>query len=296
MKPITLTEVYNEFNQWSKECSGKLPTKDRNKLAHLVLTLDTAITNNQQSLEKDNIKVCLETIHRLKNFTWPRCKDEHLLAFLDFLTSEEVAILLGVHIKTIYTEISNIKRRGKKLDLHGSVDIESIQKMTHEEFQEVLRMRARLTQLEALGSPGLAGIQVAKEVLIGDRNQRVRDVEAMWALVKEFLAWITGEFIPALMKKISHAKWPFDVKVLVAEVLNEKYKELVRKYQEVKPKEETPWDEVEKKAKRRGKLKPTRKIEEKEAKLLKASGSIAPIDSAEPASTFASPSEEDARS
>jgi len=290
MKAMSLTEFYHALSQWSKECMGRLSGNDRNKFNHLITELDTIITVTQRTMDKDDINNALETISRLKSIKWPRFREEHL-SFRDFLNVEEFAILFDVKPKTLQSREGNINRKGKSIkSSYGGLtpaETESIEKMSDEDFDRELELSARVRQIESVRSPGLPGVQVARDVLINKRNRQQKEVGQMWALAKDFLAWMTGVFIPAATKKFSNTRPPFDVKVLVSEVLGEEYTELKRKYQEVKPREDTPWEVIEKKAKRRGKLKPTRKIEEREAKLLKAGSSSAPppIENAESLST-----------
>jgi hypothetical protein len=163
-------------------------------------------------------------------------------------------------------------------DTELPADVEYIKNMSNEDFLNLASMQARLTVIKALSSANVTqfSVEMAKQILIGERDQKVKDVEKMWQLCKDWLAWWAGDCIPKMVRKITQARPPFDAKVLMAEVADDKYDELKRKYREVKPREETPWEAVVKKAKRRGKIKDTRKMEEKEEKLLKASSSTAP--------------------
>ncbi len=275
MKAMSLTEVYYELSQCSKEAPV-----DRNKLAHLVNELDAAIAVNKQSWDQDNIEICLATLHRLEpTFQYDRCSDEHLFVLGDFLPLSKLSILLGVKVGTLDAKIRNARKRRKSTGLPDSghqIDIESVRKMSSEEYDRALELEARMTQMLAVRSQGLPGVQVARDVLINRRNRQQREVENMWELCRDYLAWVTGDFVSAVMKKFASAKPPFDAKVLIAEALDDKYDDLKRKYQTVKPVEDQPWDEVVKKAKRRGKDKHTRKHQRKEERMSNLAGSTVP--------------------
>jgi len=300
MKAMSLTEVKHELSQCFKESSDKIPVNVRNKLAHLIVELDTAITVNKQAWDQDNIDICLASLHRLEpNFQYDRCSVEHLLYLRDFLTIKQLSILLDVKEGTLDSRIRHAKRTKEnptKLSdpvLPDNVDIASIRNMSNEDFLNLASMQARLTVIKALSSANVTqfSVEMAKQILIGERDQKVKDVEKMWQLCKDWLAWWAGDCIPKMVRKITQARPPFDAKVLMAEVADDKYDELKRKYREVKPREETPWEAVVKKAKRRGKIKDTRKMEEQEEKLLKASSSTAPNEAGNAESPFKSASE-----
>ncbi len=283
MKAMSLTEVYRELSEWFREFSDKISINARNKLAHLIVELDTAITVNKQAWDQDNIDICLASLHRLEpNFQYDRCSVEHLLYLRDFLTIKQLCILLDVKEGTLDSRIRHAKRTKEKpnklSDTELPTDIESIKKMSNEEFSDIALMQGRLSALKALSS---SNIEITKWILTSNSDQKVKDVDKMWQLCKDFLAWWTGPCIHKMVRKITQARPPFDAKVLMAEVADEEYTELVRKYQEAKPRVEIPMEipmgKLVEKAKRRGKEKWTRKREEKEAKLLKASSSTAPI-------------------
>lgn len=286
---MSLNEACNELRQWGTEFLAPISAKGKNRLAHFILALDTAITVNQQSLDKDNIKVCLSAIAHLKNMKWSRCKDEHLIVFMDFFTKDEIALLFGIKVGSVYAQAQYIKKKMTKRgaeSLEPSAGTDLIKDMSEEEFSGLLRVQTRLSALKSLSS---SNVEITKWMLTNERDQKFKELESMWQLCKDWLVWWTGECIPKLVKRIAQSRPPFDVKILAAEVADDKYNELVKKYQEVKPRvdvsQEMP-DEVVKTAKRRGKWKEVRQREEKEAKLLKASTSIVPpqTESAESAS------------
>ena len=295
MNAMSLNETCNELRQWEKEFATPVSAKGRNRFAHLVLALDTAITVNQQSLDKDNIKVCLSAIAHLKNMKWSRCKDEHLIVFMDFFTKDEIALLFGIKVGSVYAQAQYIKkkeRKGGTGSLELSEDIDSIKNMSEEEFNSLLRVQTRLSALKSLSS---SNVDITKWVLTNERDQKFKELANMWQLCKDWLVWWTGECIPKLVKRIAQSRPPFDVKILAAEVADDKYNELVKKYQEVKPRVEVSQDmpdEVVKTAKRRGKWKEVRQREEKEAKLLKASTSTVPLQTENAESPLNSASEE----
>jgi hypothetical protein len=273
--------LYEKIKVFKK--NEKLTKRQEETLDLFLEEFQKALSGYHKEVDRSNVNSCLEAISLLKNFHWHNIvkKDGHILAFLDFYTPEELSILFNVKLITVRAKIQNIQRARKSTtlsDIELPIDIESIKKMTDEEFSNLASAQARLTVIKALSTSNVTqfSIEMAKQILIGERDQRVKELDKMWQLCKDWLAWWTGECIPKLVKKITQSRPPFDAKVLAAEVADEKYTELVRKYQEVKPRVETPLDEMVKKAKRRGKWKEVRKREEKEAKLLKASSSSAP--------------------
>jgi hypothetical protein len=275
-----LYEKFKAFGQRYRFTSRKAETD----FDELLEELQKAIGRFHKEVDKRDVISCLEAIHLLKNINWSRCTDQHVVVFLDIFTKEELSVLFGVTTKTIYSKIGNIQRKGKPTtfsDTELPADIESIKNMSNEEFLNLASMQARLTVIKALSSANVTqfSVEMAKQILIGERDQKVKDVEKMWQLCKDWLAWWASDCIPKMVRKITQARPPFDAKVLMAEVADDKYDELKKKYREVKPREETPWDGMVKKAKRRGKWKEVRQREEKEAKLLKASSSTAPIPS-----------------
>jgi len=298
MKAMSLNEVNDELSRCFKESSDKIPVHVRNKLAHLIVELDTAITVNRQAWDQDNIDICLASLHRLEpNFQYDRCKVEHLLYLRDFLTIKQLCILLDVKEGTLDKRIRYAKRTKEKStklsDTELPTDIESIKEMSNEEFWRMASLEGRLTIIRALSK---GNTDIAKQVMISERDQKQRELEVMWQLCRDWLAWWTGPCIHKLSRKIAQSRPPFDVKVLAAEVADEEYTELVRKYREVKPRVETTLeldDGIVKKAKRRGKWKEVRQREEKEAKLLKASGSTAPNEVENALSPESSANEED---
>jgi len=274
------------------------PKRAETDLDELLEEFQKALGGYHKEVDRSNLKSCLETTRLLKNFQWHNLvkKGEHILAFLDFFTREELAILFNVKKGTLDARMFHLHGKGKFKtfsDTELPADVEYIKNMSNEEFLSLASMQARLTVIKALSTANVTqfSVEMAKQILIGERDQKVKDVEKMWQLCKDFLAWWTGDCIPRLVRKITQSRPPYDAKVLAAEVADDKYDELKRKYREVKPREETPWEAVVKKAKRRGKIKDTRKMEEQEEKLLKASSSTAPNEAGNAESPFKSASE-----
>jgi hypothetical protein len=226
-----------------------------------------------KEVDKSSRQACLEGFSFHAGLNEARLDYKDLPILLKYFEKEDLATLFKMEKRKIQSASDRLRRSGKTL-LQSEIDFgynpDKIRKMSGEEFSRLVAIEARITIVNALAG---GNIDMAKQILISERDKKQKELEGMWALCKDFLAWVTGDFVSSVMKKFTAAKPPFDVKVLISEALDDKYDDLRKKYQIVRPTEDEPWDEVVKKAKRRGKLKPTRKIQEKEEKLLRVGGS-----------------------
>lgn len=257
---MTLDDALKKLIEWGGQSSTlpKLKAQDWQRFNRIVVEIDDSIASFKRNLDLSAIEICFKKIAEVRNIHSSIFRKEYLPTLLDMrLTCEDIANIFQMSPKTIYAYKQDLKKSGKGISwaiLDLPLDIEGIEKMSSEEFARFTSNQARLTVIKALSSPNITqfSIDIAKQILISERDQKVRDVEKMWQLCKDWLAWWTGVCIPKLTKKISQARPPFDVKVLAAEVADEKYDEMVKKYREVKPHEETPLEKSIKEAKRRG--------------------------------------------
>ena len=276
------------------------PKRAETDLDELLEEFQKTLGGYHKEVDRSNINSCLEGTRLLKNFQWHNLvkKEGHILAFLDFFTREELSILFNVRKGTLDARMANLLRKGRSprvIDPSISDDPDQIGAMSEDEFNREMELNVRLKALAIIKDEKVnqGTVELIKQVLITSRERKIENVGKMFNLLRKLLTWFTGAFLPAFTKKVAYVlKVPHErIQILAAEVLDDEYAVLVREFKEIKVEDNVPLDNLVKKAKRRGKLKWTRKAEEKEEKLLRASSSTAPNEAGNAESPFKSASE-----
>ena len=275
------------------------PKKAETDLDGLLEEFQKLLGGYHKEVDRKNLNSCLEGTCLRKNFHWHNLvnKDGHILAFLDFYTREELSILFNVKRNTLDAKMNNINRKGKTRDVDPSTseDPDAVGAMSEDEFNREMELNVRLKALAIIKDPKVSQgtVELIKQVMIVSRERKIENVGKMFNLLRKLLSWFTGAFLPAFTRKVAYVlQVPHErIQILASEVLDDEYMVLVREFKEMKVEENIPLDNLVKKAKRRGKLKWTRKAEEKEEKLLKASSFTAPNEAENAESTLNSASE-----
>jgi len=285
---MTLGDCYDELVQWSREVNVSFTS--RSKLVKLLEQFETALIASKQEVDLTSVDACLKKVAQVLNIHKGVYKTWHIPTLLDLrFSADNMASLYGISPTTAYAGIKAVKQgsvkspTGPQQGLDTDVEKARIEAMSEEDFRKELLLGMRIKLLEGLQSKSPATLQLAMNILNNERDRQRQELSKMWALTKDFLAWITGTFIPAAVRKFSTVKPPFDAKVLVAEVLDDEYTKLLRQYREIKPQVSEPLDEIVKKAKRRGKWKENRVRENKEERREKLASSSASNENAESA-------------
>jgi hypothetical protein len=283
MESMDLIEVYDSLVKWGQSLNC-LAIRDRNRWDHLLTQLDSAITVTKRTVDVSSLRLALEAVCKFNGMRDHHLKPEHLPTLYDFFTGDQIAILFGTTAPNISNKKQMLKKKAKTPSFSEIVtpeEVEFVKSMAEDDFNKEMDLYARIKALKILkdSSVNQATIELIKQVLIIARERKFEQVSKMWNLLRRILAWFTGDFLPAFTRKVAYVLGTSHerIQVIASEVLDEKYTTLLREFKEMKFETKVPIEDIIKKAKRRGKLKETRKVEEKEEKFLKIAETTAGI-------------------